>query len=65
VDVKGDGESAVVADGLVYVNMEDTSEVVTFDPKTLTVKNRSRLALPNTNRPGVRREDKTTVYWLP
>src|SRR5262245_51029693 len=40
VNVAGDGESAVIADGLVYVNLEDTNEVVSFDPKTLTVKNR-------------------------
>src|SRR5258705_620243 len=31
----GDGESAVVTDGLIYVNMEDTNEVVAFDPKSL------------------------------
>src|SRR5215470_5187452 len=40
INVAGDGESAVIADGLVYVNLEDTNEVVSFDPKTLTVKNR-------------------------
>jgi len=40
VKVEGDGESAVVADGVVYVNMEDTNEVVVFDPKTLEVKKR-------------------------
>jgi len=38
VKVEGDGESAVVADGVVYVNLEDTNEVVVFDPKTLEVK---------------------------
>src|SRR5439155_12393884 len=26
VDAKGDGESAVVTEGLIYVNMEDTNE---------------------------------------
>ena len=40
VKVDGDGESAVVADGVIYLNLEDTNEVVVFDPKTLTVKNR-------------------------
>ncbi len=40
VKVEGDGESAVVADGLVYVNLEDTNEVVAFDPKSLEVKHR-------------------------
>jgi len=34
--VEGDGEQAVIgADGLVYVNSEDTAEVVVFDPKSL------------------------------
>src|SRR5256714_6622600 len=40
VDAKGDGESAVVTEGLIYVNMEDTNEVITFDPKSLALKNR-------------------------
>src|ERR1043165_5724466 len=40
VKVEGDGESAVVADGLVYLNLEDTNEVVVFDPKSLEVKKR-------------------------
>lgn len=40
VKAEGDGESAVVADGIVYVNMEDTNEVITFDPKSLEVKHR-------------------------
>ena len=40
VKVEGDGESAVVADGVVYVNLEDTNEVVVFDPKSLEVKKR-------------------------
>src|ERR1043166_7062443 len=40
VKVDGDGESAVVADGVIYLNLEDTNEVIVFDPKTLTVKNR-------------------------
>jgi len=41
VAVKGDGEGAVSGnDGLVFVNLEDTSEVVAFDAKTLEVKHR-------------------------
>ena len=41
VKVEGDGESAVIgADGLIYVNLEDTSEVVAFDPESLQVKKR-------------------------
>src|SRR5215471_9805103 len=41
VKADGDGEEAVIgADGLVYVNSENTSEVVVFDPKSLEVKKR-------------------------
>jgi DNA-binding beta-propeller fold protein YncE len=41
VKAEGDGEQAVIgADGLVYVNSENTSEVVVFDPKSLEVKKR-------------------------
>src|SRR5437867_779806 len=41
VKVEGDGEQAVIgADGLIYVNSEDTAEVVVFDPKSLEVKKR-------------------------
>src|SRR3989442_4621516 len=35
VRVEGDGEQAVIADDLIYVNSEDTNEVVVFDPKSL------------------------------
>lgn len=39
--VKGDGESAIIgSDGLIYVNIEDTAEVVAFDPKSLEVRKR-------------------------
>ena len=48
VKVDGDGESAVVADGVVYLNIEDTSEVVVFDPKTLTVKQRFPIGVAKT-----------------
>src|SRR5438552_11041782 len=41
VQAKGDGEQAIIgSDGLIYVNSEDTAEVVVFDPKSLEVKNR-------------------------
>ena len=48
VNVKGDGESAVIADGLIYVNLEDTNEVVTFDPQSLQVKNRFPIGVAKT-----------------
>jgi len=41
VKVDGDGEQAVIGkDGLIYVNSENTSEVVAFDPQSLQVKQR-------------------------
>src|SRR5262245_60422259 len=40
VKLAGDGEQAVIADGLIYVNSEDTAEVVVFDPKSLEVRKR-------------------------
>ena len=41
VKAGGDGEQAIIgADGLIYVNSEDTAEVVVFDPKSLEVKKR-------------------------
>ena len=41
VKVEGDGEQAIIgADGMIYVNSEDTAEVVVFDPKSLDVKKR-------------------------
>jgi outer membrane protein assembly factor BamB len=41
VAVKGDGEGIVSSsDGLIFVNLEDTSEVVAFDAKTFDVKHR-------------------------
>ena len=45
VAIQGDGEQAVfgLPDGLIYVNSEDTNEVVVFDPKSLEVKRRMPL----------------------
>ncbi|HXJ39677.1 MAG TPA: hypothetical protein VNH18_10390, partial [Bryobacteraceae bacterium] len=49
VAVEGDGEQAVFGvDGLVYVNLEDKSEVVAFDPKSLAVKKRFPIGLATT-----------------
>src|SRR5215475_4341563 len=48
VKVEGDGESAIIADGLVYVNIEDTNEVVAFDPGSLEVKNRFPIGIAKT-----------------
>src|ERR1700741_642316 len=48
IKVEADGESAVIADGLVYVNMEDTNEVVAFDPKSLEVKKRFPIGVAKT-----------------
>jgi len=41
VKAGGDGEQAIIgSDGMIYVNSEDTNEVVVFDPKSLEVKKR-------------------------
>src|SRR5215475_9312308 len=49
VKAQGDGEQAVIGtDGLIYVNSEDTSEVVVFDPKSLEVKNRFPIGVAKT-----------------
>src|SRR6185436_15204951 len=48
VKVEGDGESAVVADGVVYVNLEDMNEVAVFDPKSLEVKKRFPIGVAKT-----------------
>jgi DNA-binding beta-propeller fold protein YncE len=74
VKVDGDGEEAVIgADGLIYVNSENTGEVVVFDPKSLEVKKRFPIGVakvptglaydPKTNRLfiGCRNEPKMAV----
>ncbi len=49
VKVGGDGEQAVIGkDGLIYLNSEDTAEVVVFDPKSLEVKNRFPIGVAKT-----------------
>ncbi len=48
VKAEGDGESAVVADGVVYLNIEDTNEVIVFDPKSLEIKKRFPIGVAKT-----------------
>src|SRR5579872_3328201 len=49
VKLEGDGEQAVIGkDGLIYVNSENTSEVVVFDPKSFEVKNRFPVGIAKT-----------------
>src|SRR5262249_40865727 len=49
VKLAGDGEQAVIgADGMIYVNSEDTNEVVVFDPKGLEVKKRFPIGVAKT-----------------
>jgi DNA-binding beta-propeller fold protein YncE len=49
VKAEGDGEQAITgADGLIYVNSENTAEVLVFDPKTLEVKKRFPIGVAET-----------------
>src|ERR1700682_1764470 len=49
VKAEGDGEQAGIgADGLIYVNSENTNEVVVFDPKSLEVKHRFPIGIAQT-----------------
>lgn len=49
VKLQGDGEEAVIGDdGLIYVNSEDTAEVVVFDPQSLEVKHRFAIGVAKT-----------------
>src|ERR1700736_5443464 len=49
VKAEGDGDEAIIgADGLIYVNSEDTAEVVVFDPKSLEVKKRFPIGVAKT-----------------
>src|SRR5713226_515849 len=49
VNAGGDGEQAVIgADGMIYVNSEDTAEVLVFDPKSLEVKKRFPIGVAET-----------------
>ena len=49
VAAKGDGEQAIIGkDGLIYVNSEDTAEVIAFDPKSLEVRQRFPIGVAKT-----------------
>ncbi len=48
VKVEGDGEQAVIDGGLVYLNGEDTNEVIVFDPQSLEVKRRMPIGVAKT-----------------
>ena len=49
VKAEGDGEQAVIgANGMIYVNSENTNEVLAFDPKSLEVKNRFPIGVAKT-----------------
>src|SRR6267378_4312603 len=49
VKAEGDGEEAIIGkDGLIYVNSENTAEVVVFDPKSLEVKKRFPIGVAET-----------------
>ena len=49
VKLEGDGEQAIIAsDGLIYVNSENTNEVVAFDAKSLEVKKRYPIGVAET-----------------
>jgi DNA-binding beta-propeller fold protein YncE len=49
VKAEGDGEQAIIgADGLIYVNSENTNEVVVFDPKSLEVRKRFPIGVAKT-----------------
>src|SRR2546423_5157838 len=48
VQAKGDGGQAVIGDDVIYVNLEDTAEVLVFDPKSLEVKNRFPIGVAKT-----------------
>ena len=63
VKADGDGESAVVADGVVYLNLEDTNEVITFDPKSLEVKKRFPIGVAKTPT-GLAYDEKTKRLFI-
>jgi DNA-binding beta-propeller fold protein YncE len=49
VKLEGDGEEAIIGtDGMIYVNSENTAEVVVFDPKSLEVKKRFPIGVAKT-----------------
>lgn len=48
VKAESDGEQAVIAGDQIYVNGEDTNEVIVFDPKSLEVKKRFPIGVAKT-----------------
>ena len=48
IKVEADGEQAVIANGMVYLNGEDTNDVIVFDPKSLEVKKRFPIGIART-----------------
>src|SRR5205814_3631587 len=48
VQAKGDSEQAVIGDDVIYVNSEDTAEVLVFDPKFMEVKKRFPIGVAKT-----------------
>ena len=63
VKVAGDGESAVIAGDMIYVNIEDTDEVVVFDPKSLEVKKRFPIGVAKTPT-GLAYDDRTKRLFI-
>src|SRR5438132_875641 len=48
VKLEGDGEQAIIGDDVIYLNSENTNEVVVFDPKSLEVKKRFPIGVAKT-----------------
>ena len=63
VKVAGDGESAVIAGDMIYVNIDDTDEVVAFDPKSLEVKKRFPIGVAKTPT-GLAYDDRTKRLFI-
>jgi len=60
VKAEGDGEEAIIGtDGLIYVNSEDTAEVVVFDPKSLEVMKRFPIGTAAAGNPSTARNPET------
>jgi DNA-binding beta-propeller fold protein YncE len=64
VKVEGDGEQAIIGkDGMIYVNSENTAEVVVFDPKSLEVKKRFPIGVAKTPT-GLAYDEKTNRLFI-
>ena len=64
VELGGDGVEAGVSDekGTIFVNLEDTHEIVSFDARTLAIKSRISLA-PGEEPTGIAYDPKTNVLF--